>query len=103
MRENPKKSLSNGTSSTHRDGPVRVVVVSSVAHWWGKIQLDNLNSEKYYEVMLLNGLTTQLLIRMGVYVMITIFGDFNQGSTKEFCVFLGSQYFDNIFCKHEWL
>ena len=51
LRENPKKALtSNGASKPNSSGPVRVVVVSSVAHWWGNIQLDNLNSEKFYEV-----------------------------------------------------
>ena len=28
--------------------PVRIVVVSSVMHWYGKIELDNLNSEKQF-------------------------------------------------------
>lgn len=32
-----------------RSDPVRIVVVSSVLHWYGKIELDNLNSEKYFE------------------------------------------------------
>ena len=26
--------------------PGRIVTVSSVGHWWGKIELDNLNSER---------------------------------------------------------
>ena len=26
--------------------PGRVVTVSSLGHWWGKIELDNLNSER---------------------------------------------------------
>ena len=28
--------------------PVRIVVVSSVMHWYGKIEFDNLNSEKHF-------------------------------------------------------
>jgi NAD(P)-dependent dehydrogenase (short-subunit alcohol dehydrogenase family) len=34
--------------------PGRLVTVSSLAHWWGKIELDNLNSEKYYDVSTLH-------------------------------------------------
>ena len=64
LRENPKKQLtSNGSKiATPRGGPVRVVVVSSVAHWWGRIQLDNLNSEKFYDVSLVS--TKTLLTKM---------------------------------------
>ena len=53
LRANPRKQLttSNGSRTATTKGPVRIVVVSSVAHWWGKIQLDNLNSEKSYEVL----------------------------------------------------
>ena len=29
--------------------PVRIVVLSSVAHWYGKIEVDNLNAERYYK------------------------------------------------------
>lgn len=29
--------------------PVRIIVVSSVMHWYGKIELDNLNSEKCFK------------------------------------------------------
>ena len=51
FRENPRKvSASNGVSKCQSGGPVRVVIVSSVAHWWGNIQMDNLNSERFYEV-----------------------------------------------------
>ena len=28
----------------------RIVVVSSVAHWFGKVEIDNLNSERNYDV-----------------------------------------------------
>ena len=29
--------------------PVRIVIVSSIMHWYGKIEMDNLNSEKYFK------------------------------------------------------
>ena len=33
-----------------RSDPVSLVTVSSLAHWWGNVELDNLNSERYYDV-----------------------------------------------------
>ncbi len=53
LRDNPRKQLVSNDKSRQNpsvSGPVRIVVVSSVAHWWAKIQLDNFNSEKHYEV-----------------------------------------------------
>ena len=40
------------TSITQRrtlSDPVRIIVVSSLMHWQGKIELDNLNSERHFE------------------------------------------------------
>ncbi|TRY77855.1 hypothetical protein TCAL_11902, partial [Tigriopus californicus] len=37
-------------SSMKKANPGRIVVVSSLAHWWGKIELDNLNSERSYDL-----------------------------------------------------
>ena len=35
------------SAATGRKGePGRIVTVSSVGHWWGKIELNNLNSER---------------------------------------------------------
>lgn len=34
-------------SAAGQSEPGRIVAVSSVGHWWGKIELDNLNSERY--------------------------------------------------------
>ena len=42
--------LAQSASAKGPDEPSRIVAVSSVAHWWGKIELDNLNSEKKYDV-----------------------------------------------------
>ena len=39
-------SISKGRPKTD---PVRIVVVSSVMHWYGKVEMDNLNSEKYFK------------------------------------------------------
>ena len=33
-------------SAVGQSEPGRIVTVSSVGHWWGKIELDNLNSER---------------------------------------------------------
>ena len=33
-------------SAAGQGSPGRVVTVSSLGHWWGKIELDNLNSER---------------------------------------------------------
>ena len=37
-------------SSKDAESPGRIVTVSSVAHWWGKVKLNNMNAERYYDV-----------------------------------------------------
>lgn len=38
------------TGSSAKNDPGRIVALSSVGHWWGRVDLDNLNSERYYDV-----------------------------------------------------
>ena len=40
----------NGSAEPRNVDPVRVVAVSSIAHFYANLELDNLNSEKYYDV-----------------------------------------------------
>ena len=42
--------LANGDSQSKMKDPVRIVVLSSLGHVWANLELDNLNSEKYYDV-----------------------------------------------------
>ena len=40
----------NGSAEPTNVDPVRVVAVSSIAHFYANLDLENLNSEKYYDV-----------------------------------------------------
>ena len=71
QQQQPKKKVEPG----------RIVALSSLGHWWGKVDLDNLNSERYYDVrnttintillylMLLNYATSQARSSVAVTCM----------------------------------
>ena len=46
----PLMARSSNNKSSSNSGRGRIVVVSSVAHWFGKVEIDNLNSERNYDV-----------------------------------------------------
>ena len=47
---NETNAGANGSAEPTNVDPVRVVAVSSIAHFYANLDLDNLNSEKYYDV-----------------------------------------------------